>query len=130
MRVVSDARKPPDQATGVLARRFIFWDFARASWQYDVAVGLILLFIFATPRDWFRDQPKASSIVLMSSLHNAERVFIATELLAGIPEAVRPARAETLIRKRTGKSWHVVRVEPIRDEAEQEIKGFIAYTAP
>ncbi len=66
----------------------------------------------------------------MSSLHNAERVFIATELLEGVPEASRPARAETLIRKRTGKSWHVVRVEPIRDEAEQEIKGYIAYTAP
>lgn len=112
------------------AKRLIFWDFPRASWQYDVAVALILLFIFATPRDWFHDQPKASGIVLMSSLHGSNRVFIATELLADIPDQQRPARAEALIRQRTGKSWHVVRVEPIRDEAEQEIKGFIAYTAP
>lgn len=66
----------------------------------------------------------------MSSLHGSNRVFIATELLADIPDQQRPARAEALIRQRTGKSWHVVRVEPIRDEAEQEIKGFIAYTAP
>ncbi len=108
----------------------MFWDFARASWQYDVVVGIILLFVFVTPRDWFHDQPKASSIVLMSSLHGANRVFIATELLAETPDQQRSARAETLIRQRTGKSWHVVRVEPIRDEAEQEIKGFIAYTAP
>ncbi len=113
-----------------LTKHLIFWDFPRASWRYDVAVGLILLFIFVTPREWFRDQPKASSIVLMSSLHHSERVFIATELLEGVPDQLRPARAETLIRQRTGKSWHVVRVEPIRDEAEQEIKGFIAYTAP
>ena len=113
-----------------LTKRLIFWDFPRASWQYDLVVGLILLFIFITPRDWFHDQPKASSIILMSSLHGANRVFIATELLAPVPDAVRSSRAETLIRQRTGKAWHVSRVEPIRDETEQEIKGFIAYTAP
>jgi hypothetical protein len=127
---VSDASTHPAVSDGGLAKRLIFWDFPRASWRYDVAVGVILLFIFATPREWFRDQPKASSIVLMSSLHRSERVFIATELLENVPDGARPARAEALIRKRTGKSWHVVRVEPIRDEAEQEIKGFIAYTAP
>ena len=116
-------------AAASLGKRLIFWDFPRASWQYDLAVGLILLFLFATPRDWFHDQPKASSIVLMTSLHGGNRVFIATDLLADTPEGQRPARAERLIRDRTGKTWHVVRVEPIRDEAEQEIKGFIAYTA-
>lgn len=114
---------------GSFGKRFIFWDYPRASWQYDVIVGLILLFTFATPRDWFHDQPKASSIVLMSSTRGVNRVFIATDLLADTADARRPARAEQLIRERTGKMWHVVRVEPIRDEAEQEIKGFIAYTA-
>jgi hypothetical protein len=113
-----------------LGKRLLFWDFARASWQYDIAVGLILLFLFATPRDWFHDQPKASSIVLMSSLHGTNRVFIATELLGDTPEQQRAARAAQLIRQRTGKNWRVLRVEPIRDETEQEIKGFIAYTAP
>jgi hypothetical protein len=127
---VSETARPCNSAIGSLAKRFIFWDFPRASWQYDVAVGLILLFIFVTPREWFRDQPKASSIVLMSSLHSSERVFIATELLENVPEEARPARVENLIHQRTGKSWHVIRVEPIRDEAEQEIKGFIAYMAP
>lgn len=111
-------------------RRLIFWDFPRASWQYDVVVGLILLFIFVIPREWFHDQPKASSVILMSSLHGANRVYIATELLSDTPEAQRPQRAEKLIRQRTGKTWRVSRVEPIRDEAEQEIKGFIAYTEP
>lgn len=113
-----------------LGKPLIFWDFPRASWQYDIVVGLILLFVFVTPREWFRDQPKASSVVLLSSLHGSNRVFIATELLSETPDPQRAHRAETLIRQRTGKSWHVVRVEPIRDEAEQEIKGFIAYTAP
>ncbi len=113
-----------------LGKRLVFWDFARASWQYDIVVGLILVFIFATPRDWFHDQPKAASLILMSSLHGSNRVFIATELLENAADGDRPVQAEKLIHRRTGKSWHVVRVEPIRDEAEKEIKGFIAYTAP
>ncbi len=108
----------------------LFWDFPRASWQYDIVVSLILIFIFATPRDWFHDQPKASSVILMSSLNGSNTVFIAPGLIGAVPEQQRPKRAEALIHERTGKKWHVVRVEPIRDEAEQEVKGFIAYTTP
>jgi hypothetical protein len=130
LRLVAETGQQPALPGASLGRRLIFWDFPRASWQYDVVVSLILIFIFATPREWFHDQPKASSIVLLSSLHGSNRVFIATELLQNVPEQQRPARAEALIRQRTGKDWHVGRVEPIRDETEQEIKGFIAYTAP
>ena len=119
----------PQQAqSGSLLKRLIFWDFPRASWQYDVVVGLIVLFIFLTPREWFHDQPKASSLFLVSSDGNGEQVFLATDLLEGVPETGRAARAQDLIRQRTGKVRHIVRVAPIRDEAEQEIKGFIAYT--
>jgi hypothetical protein len=117
------------QATSI-GRRLLFWDFPRASWQYDVVVGFILIFIFATPREWFHDQPKASSVILMSSVKGANTVFIAPGLMSTVPERQRLERAESLIHERTGKRWHVVRVEPIRDEAEQEIKGFIAYTTP
>ncbi len=125
---MADKINEQSAASGSLGRRLIFWDFARASWQYDLVVGIILIFIFATPRDWFRDQPKASSIILMSSQHGSNRIFIATDLLDTVAEAERAQRAETLIHQRTGKSWHVARVEPIRDEAAHEIKGFIAYT--
>jgi len=118
------------RAVGSLGKRLVFWDFPRASWQYDVVVALILLFIFVTPREWFHDQPKAASVVLMSTLHGSNRVYIATELLENTPDQQRPAQAQKLIHQRTGKWWQVVRVEPIRDEAEREIKGFIAYTAP
>jgi hypothetical protein len=125
---VADKTNQQGAQSGSLGRRLIFWDFARASWQYDLVVGIILVFIFATPRDWFRDQPKASSIILMSSQHGSNRVFIATDLLDAVAESDRAERAQMLIHQRTGKSWHVARVEPIRDEAAHEIKGFIAYT--
>ncbi len=113
-----------------VGRRLLFWDFARASWQYDIVVALILLFIFATPRDWFHDQPKASTVILMSSVNGSNTVFLAPELIGPVAEPLRPKRAEELIHERTGKKWHVTRVEPIRDQDEQEIKGFIAYTTP
>lgn len=111
-------------------RKFVLWDFARGSWQYDLVVALILVFIFATPRGWFHDQPQAASVVLMSADHGARRVFIAARLLEDVSPADRPLVAQKLIHKRTGQSWNVVRVEPIRDQTAQEIKGFIAYTAP
>jgi hypothetical protein len=36
---------------------YIFWTYDRGSFHYDVMVTLILLFIFLTPRAWFRDKP-------------------------------------------------------------------------
>ena len=70
-------------------KRFILWDFQRASWQYDVMVGIILAFIFLTPRDWFRDQPKASSIVMLPSEGGSPVVFVDSKALAGVAETRR-----------------------------------------
>lgn len=110
-------------------KRLIFWEFPRASWQYDVAVGLILAFIFLTPRSLFKDQPRPASIVQMPSGAGPAVYWLETSLLAGAPEASRPALAAELLRKRTGRSLPVVRVEPIHD-AEQEIRGYLAIVKP
>jgi hypothetical protein len=119
-----------DAGAASLTRRLVFWDFPRASWPYDLVVALILLFIFATPREFFRDQPKASGVVLMNPAHGSSRFFIETELLSGLSDSARPARVSALIRERFGKKVTVQRVEPIWDEAEKEVKGFIAYSTP
>jgi hypothetical protein len=111
-------------------KRLIFWDFPRGSWQYDLVVALILIFIFATPRAIFRDQPRASSVVLLSSERGFGRVFIEAGLLSNLDEPARLQRSQELIRQRTGKQSKVARVEPILDGTEREIKGFIAYTTP
>jgi len=113
-----------------LPRRLVFWDFPRASWPYDVVVALILIFIFATPREFFRDQPKASGVVIMTPSHGASRFFIESELLSSLNEKARVARASVLIRERYGRKVSVQRVEPIWDEAEKEVKGYIAYSTP
>lgn len=37
---------------------FIWWSYPRGSLEYDVMVGIILAFIFLTPRHFFRDQAR------------------------------------------------------------------------
>ncbi|MGH9673072.1 MAG: hypothetical protein ACRD44_07810 [Bryobacteraceae bacterium] len=108
-------------------KSFIFWEHKRASWQYDVMVGLILAFIFLTPRGWFRDQPKPKSVVMLPAEHGAHVFWIDADLLTDTAEGRRSARAQQLIRSQSeGKKHHLVRLEPIFD-AEQEIRGFMAF---
>jgi hypothetical protein len=42
---------------GQILSRTFFWSYERGSWQYDIAVILILIFVLLTPRRWFRDLP-------------------------------------------------------------------------
>jgi hypothetical protein len=115
--------------TGI--KRFLLWDYSRATWQYDVMVGLILAFLFLTPRAWFNDQPRmpgASRIAILRG-HGATIYWLDAELLAGLPEADRRAKAEELLRARIGETRPLVRLEPALD-SESELKGYIAFTRP
>ena len=74
-------------------KRLILWDFARASWQYDVMVGLILVFIFLTPRNWFFDQPripKASDVVMVHSESGRSEFWIRRRFSREFPRASKP----------------------------------------
>src|SRR5438094_10259089 len=99
-----------------MLKRFILWEYKRGSWQYDVIVGIILAFIFLTPRDWFHDQPripKASSIAMLPAEKGSSPFFVDAELLKNIPENQRVAKLTTLLQKRTGnRHLEVIRVEP------------------
>ena len=35
---------------GQILNRIFFWSYERGTWQYDVAVALILVFVLLTPR--------------------------------------------------------------------------------
>ena len=109
-------------------RRFIMWDYTRGSWQYDVMVGLIVGFIFLTPQGLFHDQPRPANIVMIEG-HEGSDVWIAPELLAGVPEAQRVARAAVLVRNKFGRDFTVVRVQPILDP-ESEVTGYMAQVQP
>ncbi len=113
-------------------KRFILWDYPRASWQYDVMVALIVLFIFATPRTWFRDQPRiphASEIAMLPASRGNQVFWIEPELVDPIPESNRLEQLGSVLRVKTGKTQVVTRIEPIYD-SEKEIKGYMAFTKP
>ena len=41
--------------------RIFFWSYERGSWQYDLAVIAILVFVLLTPAAWFKDQPQVGT---------------------------------------------------------------------
>lgn len=108
-------------------QRFILWDYPRASWQYDVVVLLIVAFIFFTPREWFKDQPRASSIVMLPIAGAEEVFYLERQLMADLDEPARLAKARQLLKGKDGKKLNVQRVEPLYN-SEKEIIGFAAYT--
>ena len=116
-----------------MLKRFILWDYPRASWQYDVMVGIILAFIFLTPRAWFHDQPRvptASSIASLPSDKGSSVFFVSSELLEGVPSAQRAARLTRSLQQRSGDPrLRVTRVEPILD-SEGELQGYMAFARP
>ena len=102
-------------------KRFILWDYRRASWQYDVMVALILIFLFATPREWFRDQPKVPK--------GSQIFWIEAALLKPENESNRLAEVSAVLKSRTGKMQTVTAVEPVYD-SERELKGYMAFARP
>jgi len=116
-----------------MLKRFILWDYSRASWQYDLMVGVIVAFIFLTPRAWFRDQPRihqASSIAMLPTENGGLAYFVELDLLTKVPENQRVARLTDMLQNRTGnRHLQVTRVEPILD-AEDELEGYMAFARP
>ncbi len=116
----------------IVIKRFFLWDYPRASWQYDVMVAVILAFLFLTPRDWFRDQPRipsTSKFAMLPGAHGGNVYWIESALLADVPEPDRLAKAGQMLRAQAGEKQKVVRLEPVFD-SEQEIQGFLAFTRP
>jgi hypothetical protein len=107
-------------------RRLIFWEFPRASWQYDLVVALLLAFIFFTPREWFRDQPRASSIVMVPASEGNYVFYMEPHLLSQFGEDRRKTEATQMLAQKYKEKWQVTRLETLYG-AENEVKGFLAY---
>jgi hypothetical protein len=106
-----------------MLKRFILWDFPRASWQYDVMVGLILAFIFLTPREWFNDQPRTPDAIEIQR----GQFFVPPKVLSDVPENQRVQKLTQILQSRRGSGRLVVSgLEEIRN-SEGELQGYMAY---
>ena len=116
-----------------MLKRFILWDYPRASWQYDVMVGVIVVFVMLTPRGWFRDQPRTplvSSVSVLPAEHGSSVYWVEPELLAGLSKDQQSQRLSGLLKNLTHqKQVTVTRVEPIAD-SDGETKGYMVFAKP
>ena len=119
------------KAVNTSLKRLILWDYHRGVWQYDVFVAIIIVFVFLTPQQWFRDQPRLAHASQIASLpsHGESVFWIESELVTPIPENRRLYELGKILTVRTGKAQQLIRVEPILD-AEKEIKGYMAFARP
>ena len=112
-------------------RPAIFWGYRRGSWQYDIMVGLILAFVFLTPRSWFRDQPRIPNAQQIVMFRDAGRsvFWIDPELITDPSPEKLDAQIRTLLEKRTGHKIALLKTETARD-SEGKVKAYLVHARP
>jgi hypothetical protein len=112
----------------ILSRTF-FWSYERGTWQYDVAVVLILIFVLLTPRGWFRDQPQVGMLVASEQIqlvlfsddgHRQEyrvdaRVLAPPEQTPALQNELHQALQRGPQDLRNGR-FSITKIEPVRNE--------------
>ncbi len=113
---------------GQILSRTFFWAYERGTWQYDVAVLIIVLFVVVTPRSWFHDQPQMGlpanapgQVVLLQDQGQNKTYRVDARILA--PPEQTPALENELHNalKKALPELHNLRftiskIEPVRDE--------------
>lgn len=123
-----ECRQTEMASLGQILSRTFFWAYERGTWQYDAAVILILIFVLATPRGWFHDQPQmglpanAPGQVLLLNDEGASKTYrVDARILA--PPVQTPALENELhnaLQKALpdlgDKRFTISKIEPIRDD--------------
>ena len=109
--------------------RTLFWSYERGTWQYDVAVVVILIFVLLTPRRWFQDQPqvgiptapeRVQLILYSDGGHRQEyrvdaRVLAPPEQTPALQNDLHQALQHALPDLRNGR-FSISNIEAVRDE--------------
>jgi len=99
------------------------------SWKYDIVVALILAFIFLTPRDVFKDQPRAVGVVQIRVLPK-KRSSGSIPLKCAIPPRTNAGKRRSNCEAAYGEDeWQLIRLETVADP-DDEVKGFMAFLKP
>ncbi|HEV7644559.1 MAG TPA: hypothetical protein VGO50_11495 [Pyrinomonadaceae bacterium] len=73
-------------------KKIVLWEFARASWQWDVLCLLIIFFIFLTPKSWYENvKPSVPvrTLTLSAEKYSPDKAQLETAVrsLSGDPQA-------------------------------------------
>jgi hypothetical protein len=111
---------------GQIFSRTFFWTYERGTWQYDVAVVLILIFVLLTPRAWFHEQPQLGinavpgEVKQLSSGPDSDLYRVDARLLAppvqtpALENGLHNALTKTLPELRN-RRFSISRIEAVRD---------------
>jgi len=114
---------------GQILARTLFWSYERGTWQYDIAVALILVFVLLTPRSWFHDQPQVGlpaapgQVELVDGSENGARqtyrvdarVLAPPEKTPALQSELHNALKRALPDLRSGR-FSITNIEAIRDD--------------
>ena len=120
------SRQTEMPSLGQILSRTFFWSYERGTWQYDVAVILILVFVLLTPRAWFHDNPQAGApaapgdVQLVS--HDGDRLvyrvdarILAPPTRLALQNELHSALQDALPELHKG-GFSIAKIEPLRDE--------------
>ena len=114
---------------GTILKRTFFWSYERGTWQYDIAVAIILIFVFL-PRGWFHDEPSVGlsvtapgEVALVAGTEKSElqtyrvdaRVLAPPEQTPALQNELHTALRKALPDLRNGR-FSITKIEPVRDE--------------
>ena len=111
---------------GKILSRTFFWSYERGTWQFDLAVVLILVFVLVTPRAWFHDQPQSGApstpgqVQFISKDGNRMTYRVDARILApptklALQNDLHTALQEALPELHNG-NFSIAKVEPLRND--------------
>jgi hypothetical protein len=111
---------------GQFFSRIFFWSYERGSWQYDLAVIAILVFVLLTPGRWFHDQPTrevptaSAQIELLNEFGNRQiykvdaRILTPPEQMPQLQNELHRALQKAQSSLQNGR-FEITNVEAVRD---------------
>src|SRR5260370_3899646 len=111
---------------GQILSRTFFWSYERGTWQYDLAVILILVFVLLTPRNLFHDKPQSGAPVTPGQVQftskeaNRTKDPLDSRILApptklALQNDLHTALQEALPELHSG-NFSIANIEPLRDD--------------
>lgn len=116
---------------GQILSRIFLWTYERGSWQYDLAVILILVFVLLTPGKWFRDQPQvgepvsAGHVQLVTNSRGEQTYRVDARILAPPEQAPQLQNQLHNALQRTLPDLRGARFEILKIEAERDAQGTV-----
>lgn len=114
---MSEARPSLPRRLARTVKSFLLWSHERGTWQYDVMVALIVIFVLAMPARYFHDQPVynptfARDVVRMDSDADGIRYRVSAALLANYDDDPRRAALE-VFSLNLNHPFVITRIQPI-----------------